>query len=98
MLGTADSGTGKINRRRLFCDSRMIGIACVCEAVPAWIIAPTLAYRFVTTPLNGAQITVYFCSVCQRFWPAFAMFALRSAACKLDWAADTSASATRSLE
>ena len=34
-VGTADSGTGRISRSRLFCESRTSGIACVCEAVPA---------------------------------------------------------------
>jgi len=27
--------TGKISRNRLFCESCTIGIACVCDAVPA---------------------------------------------------------------
>ena len=31
----ADSGTGKISRSRLFCESRTMGMACVCDAVPA---------------------------------------------------------------
>jgi hypothetical protein len=35
MCDTADSGTWMIRRSLLFCDSRTIGIACVCEEVPA---------------------------------------------------------------
>ena len=54
MRETADSGTGITSRRRSFCDSRTIGMACVCDEVPAWIIAPVSAYRRVMTPANGA--------------------------------------------
>ena len=35
MRETADSGTGMISRSRLFCDSRTIGIAWLCDEVPA---------------------------------------------------------------
>jgi hypothetical protein len=38
-----DSGIGIVRRSSLFCDSLTIGIVWVCDAVPAWIIAPTSA-------------------------------------------------------
>src|ERR1022692_3015717 len=57
-VGTADSGTGRISRSRLFSEIRTTGMACVCEAVPAWIIEPLSAYRLVITPVNGAVTRV----------------------------------------
>jgi hypothetical protein len=39
-----------------FSESLTMGIDCVCEEVPAWIIAPVSAYRRVMTPANGAVI------------------------------------------
>ena len=40
---TTDSGTGRIKRSRLFSERRTTGIACVWDAVPAWIMDPVLA-------------------------------------------------------
>ena len=57
-VGTADSGTGRISRSRLFSERRATGMAWVCDAVPAWIIDPLSAYRFVITPSNGAVTRV----------------------------------------
>ncbi len=54
MRETADSGTGMTSRSVLFSDSLTSGSACVCDDVPAWIIAPVSAYRWVMTPANGA--------------------------------------------
>ncbi len=58
-VGTADSGTGKIKRNRLFSDNLTSGIACVLDEIPAWIMAPVSAYRLVITPANGAVTRVY---------------------------------------
>ena len=44
MRGTADSGTGDDQTQQaVLCDRRTIGIACVCDDVPVWIIAPVSA-------------------------------------------------------
>ena len=56
MRGTKDSGTGMMSRSRSICASRTSGIACDCDAVPAWIIAPVSAKRLVITPEKGAVI------------------------------------------
>ena len=58
LVGTADSGTGKINRSIVFWESFTTGMACVLDEIPAWIIAPVSAKRLVTTPANGAVTRV----------------------------------------
>ena len=54
MKRTEDSGTGITNRNKSSSDNRTSGMAWVLELVPACIKVPWLAYRWVTTPANGA--------------------------------------------
>ena len=63
-LADVNGGNGGFGHRqdqaqKLFSEMRTTGIACVWDAVPAWIMDPVSANRLVITPAKGAITRVY---------------------------------------
>ena len=63
LLADVHGGHGRFRNRQDQAQQAVLresttGMACVCDAVPAWIIDPVSAYRLVTTPANGAVTRV----------------------------------------